>query len=127
MRSTPDNITALGPNEIFVFGSNTEGHHGGGAARIAVDKFGAIYGQARGLQGRSYAIVTTDINSMRYPLSSIETEVHQFFDFAKSRSDLTFFVTLIGCGIAGFTPDQIGPFFKGAPDNVILPKEFQVT
>lgn len=118
---TPERIDSLKPNEIFVFGSNLEGLHGGGAAFAAWQNFGAIWGQGVGLQGQSYGIPT-----MHGGVDVIKPYVEQFIDFAKVHPELTFLVTKIGCGIAGFSCDEIGPLFAEAIDlpNVILPKEF---
>lgn len=120
-RITPENIRSLGRNEIFVFGSNLAGAHGGGAARIAADRFGAIMGQGVGLQGQSYAIPT-----MQGGVNTIKPYVDEFIAFAKQHPELTFLVTKIGCGIAGFTPDEIAPLFAGAVDveNIHLPQDF---
>lgn len=106
IRYTPENITTLGPNEIFVFGSNLEGRHGGGAARIAHEKFGAVWGVGVGLQGNSYAIPT-----MQGGVDTVKPYVDEFIRFAKSNPELTFYVTRIGCGIAGFSDDEIAPLF----------------
>ena len=114
-----DNMTT-----IFVFGSNLAGRHGKGAARYARQHHGAIYGQAGGLQGSSYAIPTKDAQIKTLPLGHIQQYVQDFKTFAASRTDLTFHVTPIGCGLAGYTPDQIAPMFKGAPVNCILPDAF---
>jgi hypothetical protein len=111
-------ITELGPNEIFVFGSNGQGAHMGGAAATAVNKFGAVMGQAEGLQGQSYAIDTMD------GIEVMKEQINRFLEFAAKRPELTFYVTEIGCGIAGYTPDQIAPFFEKATYNVILPDSF---
>lgn len=118
---TPGRISHLNKNEIFVFGSNLSGQHGGGAARIAADYFGAIWGQGTGLQGQSYGIPT-----MQGGVETIKPYVDEFIAFAKSRKDLTFFVTRIGCGIAGFRDSEIAPLFKAAIDeeNIILPRSF---
>ena len=118
---TPDRITELKQNEIFVFGSNLAGAHGGGAARLAYNCFGAIWGQGTGLQGQSYAIPT-----MQGGVETIKPYVDDFICFAQTRPDLKFYVTQIGCGIAGFTVYEIAPLFTKAIDleNVILPKEF---
>lgn len=118
---TPEYITELKPNEIFVFGSNLQGMHAGGAARIAYEKFGAIWGQGVGLHGQSYAIPT-----MQGEVETIEPYVKEFIAFAKSHPEYTFFVTPIGCGIAGFTPQEIAPLFYHAMDveNIILPEDF---
>ena len=120
-RITPEFIRSLKRNEIFVFGSNLHGMHGGGAARIAVEKFGAIMGQGVGLQGQSYAIPT-----MQGGPNTILPYVEKFIDFAKQHPELTFLVTKIGCGIAGFTPREIAPLFAGAVDveNIHLPMDF---
>lgn len=118
---TPDNITSLRPNQVFVFGSNLQGAHGGGAARAAYNRFGAIWGQGVGLQGQSYAIPT-----MHGPVSSIKPYVDEFIDFASNHPEYEFLVTRIGCGIAGFRDADMAPLFKDAVnlDNVRLPKSF---
>ena len=118
---TPDFLTELGPNDIFVFGSNLAGAHAGGAARLASQKFGAIMGQGVGLQGNSYAIPT-----MQGGVETIQPYVDEFIEFAKDHPELTFYVTKIGCGIAGFKEEEIAPLFKdaiGIP-NIRLPKDF---
>lgn len=117
-RTTPEYITSLQPNEIFVFGSNLRGMHGGGAAYVALRKFGAIMGQGVGLQGQSYAIPT-----MQGGVDTIRPYVDEFIQFAKEHQNLTFLVTRIGCGIAGFTDDEISPLFEKAHDieNIVLP------
>ena len=118
---TPERISELKENEIFVFGSNLGGYHGGGAARIALHRFGAIWGQGVGLQGRCYAIPT-----MQGGVETIKPYVDEFISFAKEHPEYTFLVTRIGCGIAGFTADEIAPLFRQALDqeNIILPKDF---
>lgn len=120
-RVTPNWIEDLQEGQIFVFGSNEAGHHDGGAARIALEKFGAAYGQGRGLQGRSYAIPT-----MAGSLGAIARDVDEFIMFADSHPDLTFLVTRIGCGIAGWRGEDIAPLFARAYSlpNVYLPAEF---
>ena len=117
-RTTPEFITELQPNEIFVFGSNLRGMHGGGAAYVAYRKFGAIMGQGVGLQGQSYGIPT-----MQGGVETIRPYVDEFIAFAKQHPELTFLVTRIGCGIAGFTDHEISPLFKKAHEmkNVVLP------
>ena len=125
-RYTPENITELKPNEIFVFGSNTQGRHGKGAAKQAMS-FGAIYGQARCLQGRCYAIVTKDLTSKtKYPLKEIRFNILELLYDSYNKSDLTFLVTKIGCGLGGYTVNEIANLFVDLdiPDNVTLPKEF---
>ena len=118
---TPNRITVLKPNEIFVFGSNLAGTHGGGAARLAYNHFGAIWGQGVGLQGHSYAIPT-----MHGGVEAIKPYVDEFIEFASIHREYKFLVTRIGCGIAGFTPKAIAPLFQKAVDldNVIRPKDF---
>ena len=120
-RTTPEFITSLQPNEIFVFGSNLRGMHGGGAAYIAYRKFGAIMGQGVGLQGQSYAIPT-----MQGGVETIKPYVDEFIEFAKQHPTLTFLVTRIGCGIAGFTDEEIAPLFEKAHDveNIVLPENW---
>lgn len=117
-RVTPERITELAPNEVFVFGSNLAGAHGGGAALLAYRKFGAIWGQGVGLQGQSYGIPT-----MHGGIDAIKPYVDEFIEFAKTRPDLTFLVTRVGCGIAGFTNEEISPLFAKAHDvsNIVLP------
>lgn len=121
MEYTPDNIITLGRRDIFVFGSNLAGHHAGGAARVAINRFGAIWGQGEGLQGNSYAIPT-----MQGGVESIKPYVERFIELAKRERALTFYVTKIGCGIAGFQLKEIAPLFKNALglSNIRLPKEF---
>ena len=118
---TPDYITELGPNDIFVFGSNLAGAHAGGAARLAHQKFGAVWGNGVGLQGNSYAIPT-----MQGGVETIEPFIDEFIKFAKNHPELTFYVTRIGCGIAGFSKEEIAPLFKEALKiyNIRLPKDF---
>lgn len=118
---TPDRISTLGPNDVFVFGSNLQGRHAGGAARIAMNRFGAIFGQGVGMQGNSYAIPT-----MQGGVETIRPYVEEFIDYAKSHPDLTFYVTKIGCGIAGFSFEEMAPLFSDAItiSNIRLPKEF---
>ncbi len=120
-RVTPGEIIALKPNEIFVFGSNLQGYHAGGAAYTARVLFGAKYGNGDGIQGQSYAIPT-----MQGGVETIKPYVDKFIDFAGNHPDLDFLVTRIGCGIAGFTPQDIAPLFKEAMHmhNVWLPADF---
>lgn len=124
VRPDMERITKLKKNEVFVFGSNTAGRHGKGAALTAARKFGAIYGQGEGMMGRSYAIPTKDKNLRTLPLDTIERAVRYFLWFAETNSDLRFLLTPIGCGLAGYKPKQIAPMFANAPANVILPPEF---
>ena len=109
---------------IFVFGSNLAGKHGKGAALFARQTCGAIYGTGEGLQGNSYAIPTKDERIKTLPLDAIKIHVERFLSFSSEHHNLTFSVTPIGCGLAGYKPEQIAPFFIGAPENVSLPPEF---
>lgn len=110
---------------IFVFGSNLAGRHGAGAAKFAVQHHGAVYGQGWGLQGNSFAIPTKDANIMTLPLDFIRGYVDKFKEFAEQNPELTFQLTPIGCGLAGYKHEDIGPMFKGSPTNVVIPVEFQ--
>ena len=118
---TPERITELKADEVFVFGSNLAGMHGAGAAWLAFQKFGAVMGCGVGLRGQSYAIPT-----MQGGVETIEPYVDEFIAFAKSRPDLFFYVTRIGCGIAGFRDKEIAPLFLAAREveNICLPKSF---
>lgn len=120
-RITSPRITELQPGEIFVFGSNLEGHHGGGAALLAWRKWGAIWGQGTGLQGQTYGIPT-----MHGGPDRIKPYVDEFISFARQHPELTFLVTEVGCGIAGFRPAEIAPLFRDAADveNIHLPQRF---
>ncbi len=119
-RVTPGNITRLAPNEIFVFGSNSLGHHAGGAAKVAFEKFGAVWGQGHGPQGMTYAIDSMSGNE------AMMKDIADFIAFAKQHTDKTFFVTPIGCGIAGKQPSEVAPMFKECArmENVCLPASF---
>lgn len=121
MRIASSHITTLQPNEIFVFGSNLAGMHGGGAARLAYQKFGAIWGQGVGLQGQSYGIPT-----MQGGVDTIKPYVDEFIEFAKTHPQFKFLVTEIGCGIAGFSVEEIAPLFEQAieVENIYLPERF---
>lgn len=120
-RVTPKYIKDLKENEIFVFGSNLPGLHIGGAANVAHNKWGAIWGQGVGLQGQTYAIPT-----MQGGLDTVKPYVAEFIKFAKENTDKKFLVTPIGCGISGFKPEEIAPLFKDAMEieNVCLPQPF---
>src|SRR5690606_31746914 len=108
---------------IFVFGSNLAGRHGKGAALYARQNHGAIYGCGSGPQGNSYAIPTKTGNLDILPLWFIQQEVEKFIEYANQHPELEFQLTPIGCGLAGYKPEQIAPMFKHAPSNVIIPKE----
>ena len=119
-RIAPSLISTLADGEIFVFGSNAQGMHMGGAARVAMEKFGAEWGNGEGLQGRSYAIPTME------GLESTAAAVERFTRFAREHGELKFLVTAIGCGIAGYRPEEIAPMFAEAAQlqNVYLPESF---
>lgn len=121
MKYTPENITSLEEDDIFVFGSNLAGMHAGGAARVAYERFGAIWGQGVGIQGQSYAIPT-----MQGGVDTIKPYVDDFIKLAREWDQNTFYVTRIGCGIAGFTDEEIAPLFADALElyNVRLPESF---
>ena len=118
---TPERITELKADEVFVFGSNLAGMHGGGAAYAAFRHFGAVMGCGVGLRGQSYAIPT-----MQGGVETIKPYVDEFIAFAKDHPELFFFVTRIGCGIAGFRDKEIAPLFAGATalENICLPETF---
>lgn len=118
---TPNYIESLEENEVFVFGSKLDGYHIGAAARIAKERFGAVWGQGVGLQGKSYAIPT-----MQGGVETITPYVNEFLSFAQQHKELQFLVTRIGCGSAGFKDYEIAPLFKNAigMENICLPKEF---
>ena len=125
-RITPDSIKSLAQKEIFVFGSNQSGRHGKGAAKTALG-WGAVWGQAEGLQGRTYGIPTKNSSITRtLDLDEIKPYVDRFIDFVKTRPDLIFLVTEVGCGLAGLRPKDIASMFKAAVDleNIHLPAKF---
>ena len=109
-------------NDIFVFGSNLAGRHGKGAALYARVKHGAIYGQGTGAQGNSFAIPTKDENLKPLPLAKINSWVQYFISYAQAHPELTFNVTKVGCGLAGYREREIAPMFKEAPYNCNLPE-----
>ena len=119
-RIASDRISDLGANEIFVFGSNIQGAHGGGAAWYAHKKFGAEWGVGEGLTGRTYALPTMEGDA------SLKKAVEHFITCAKAHPELTFLVTAVGCGIAGYTPAEVAPLFREATtlENVFLPQVF---
>lgn len=118
MEVTPEVITALRPDEVFVFGSNSKGLHGGGAARVAHQRFGAVWGEGHGHHGQSYAI-----DSMS-GLETLAAEARAFVEYAAAHPELRFLLTPVGCGIAGYTPGEVAPLFEGIPDNVAVPASF---
>ena len=125
-RITPEYIKKLGAKEIFVFGSNQSGRHGKGAAKTALG-WGAVWGQAEGMQGRTYGIPTKDSSVLKtLSIDEIKPYVDRFIEFAKTRPDLSFLVTEVGCGLAGLKPKDVAPLFKAAIDqeNIHLPARF---
>ena len=122
---TPDYIDRLLPSQVFVFGSNTLGYHTGGASGTARKKFGAVWGQAEGLQGQSYAIPVDFGKGIRKD-TEVKASVDKFIAFAKENEKLFFFVTRIGCGIGGYRDEEMAQFFKEALEvkNICLPKSF---
>lgn len=119
-RIASDRIAELADNEFFVFGSNIQGMHGGGAAWYAHKTFGAEWGIGEGLTGRCYALPTMEGKA------SLEHAVRNFTDCAKCHPELTFLVTAVGCGIAGYRPSEVAPLFREASKltNVYLPQVF---
>ena len=111
---------------IFVFGTNLAGRHGEGAALAAFREHGAVYGQGVGLQGNSYAIPTKDENISNLPINKISQYVNTFIKFARLNPEMRFNVTRVGCGLTGYTDEDIAPLFKNAPDNCILPVGWRV-
>ena len=126
MKFTPDKITKLKKNQVFVFGSNEAGIHGAGAAKLAEEKFGAIRGMGYGLQGKSFGIPTKDTFIRTLPLDKIEFYIYSFLTEVMEYPDTEFLVTKIGCGLAGYSEDEIANLFKGKfiPENVTLPESF---
>jgi hypothetical protein len=118
-------ITRLKPDEIFVFGSNQRGAHAGGAARLAKEKFGAQEGVGEGLTGQSYAFPTLTAEFAKVSRASLEASRDRFFAAARQNPDKTFLLTKVGCGIAGFTEDEIRPLFDNAPANVVPPEDWR--
>ncbi len=126
MRTTPDDIKKLEQGHIFVFGSNLSGRHGKGAAKTALG-WGAKWGQASGLQGRTYGIPTKDASIRRtLTVTEIKPFVDEFIEFAKNNPNLIFLVTEIGCGLAGHKQKDIAPLFINAIniENIHLPEKF---
>lgn len=120
-RFSSERIESLRADEIFVFGSNRQGWHCGGAAAYAQQRFGAVWGEGIGRTGQCYAIPTMDGS-----VEKVRPYVEEFIAYAEAHPELTFLVTEIGCGIAGYTVTQIAPFFSAALDlpNVLLPQRF---
>lgn len=118
METTPELVSELDPDDVFVFGSNAGGLHGGGAARIAHERFGAVWGEGHGRHGQTYAIDTMS------GLETLSREAGDFVAYASAHPELRFLLTPVGCGIAGYTPAQVAPLFAGIPANVTVPAAF---
>ena len=136
MRFTPENIKELKRNEVFVFGSNANGHHGGGAARCALDYFHAEWGKGEGMTGQCYAIPTLDKNMRKVDPFALLQSLKVFIRCVKTNPDKVFLVTKIGCGIAGWSERGVARLLyiafrseglKRVPKNVILPREFYLS
>lgn len=120
-------IESLKPNQIFVFGSNTEGRHGAGTARLCLNKYGAKYGQASGLQGQSYGLITTDLTTSKFPSrskSEILIEINKLYEFAKAHPELEFLVayTAEGYNLCGYSSEDLAKMFASfdIPENVVF-------
>jgi len=114
-KTTPDHIEFLPPHGVFVFGSNRQGNHGGGAAHTAMTQFGAVAGVGEGLRGRSYALPTME------SIDGLKWAAERFIEYARSHPELEFWLTKVGCGIAGLTEDEVKPLFADTPENVVKP------
>lgn len=119
-------ITELKPNQIFVFGSNEAGRSGRGAAKQALDHFGAVYGVGEGLTGQSYAFPTLDGNIQQFPLTvrstKLSTSRDKLYETCRQHPELEFLLTEVGCGLAGYSEDYMKSFFTNVPANLILPE-----
>lgn len=118
---TPDNITDLLPNEVFVFGSNLPGMHMGGAAFLAKQKFGAVDGIGEGLIGQSYAFPTLNNQLHKRELPDMEYSTLMLNYTAAALPAVRFYLTKVGCGIAGFTEYEMSALFANSPPNIIKP------
>lgn len=118
MEFTPEHVSELRPGDVFVFGSNADGLHGGGAARAAHQRFGAVWGEGHGHHGQSYAIDTMSGSE------ALAREARTFIDYASAHPELRFLLSPVGCGIAGYTAQQVAPLFVGIPENVTVPASF---
>lgn len=124
MKASSSNIQELKPNEYIVFGSNRGGYHGAGAAKLAYNKFGAVYGVGEGITGQCYALPTMDKSINPLTIDEIKKHVDKFLLVASENPDKVFLLTEIACGLGGKSPEQIAPLFLNSPDNVHLPQRF---
>lgn len=122
--NTPEHITDLEENQIFVFGSNLNGYHAGGAAKVAKDKFGAIEGIGSGRMGQCYAFPTLGFEMEQRTDENLIKDKNTFYKYVRQNPTLLFLVTKLGLGIAGYDISEIAPLFKDPPKNILLPKEF---
>nr|WP_174505439.1 hypothetical protein [Acinetobacter sp. Marseille-Q1620] len=118
-------IKSLPEDTVFVFGSNMAGTHAGGAAKMAVEHFGAVKGVGRGWAGQSFAIPTMNEHLQQMPLSQIQHYIEDFKIYTKNHPKMKYFITSIGCGVAGYKTEEIAPMFKGISHNVIFPISFR--
>lgn len=119
--TTPENVTGLAPGEVFVFGSNLSGHHAGGAAKTAYEKFGAVWGFGEGSMGSSYAFPTLDYDGSKFPYHFLERSRSRFYMEAVNNPEKTFLLTKVGCGIAGYDEEDMKNLFKVKLSNVTYP------
>lgn len=125
MNNTPDNITELEPNQIFVFGSNLSGHHAGGAARLAHDKFGAEMNVGEGLTGRCcYAFPTLGYDMQKRGGLNLNISKNRLFSTARALPEKTFLLTKVGCGIANYSEEEMAKLFENSPSNIVKPKNW---
>jgi len=131
MKTYKGDINKLPPNGVFVFGSNTQGRHGKGSAKTAVDKFGAIYGQSKGLQGKSYAIITKDLTKYKHPSISkeyIEEQIKELYNFAINNPQLDFYIPYKGNGsnLNSYSSKEMAEMFncESIPSNIVFEEEF---
>lgn len=115
--------TQPGDDEVFVFGSNLAGVHGAGAAKAAL-RYGARMGHGVGLQGRTYAIPTKDFDIKTLPIDNIKPYIERFKKVTLEHPQVKFFITRVGCGLAGYKDSEIAPLFRGCGDNCSFPKEW---
>lgn len=121
---TPENIEELKEDEVFVFGSNMAGNHAGGAARYAAEHFGAVEGVGEGLSGQTYAFPTLNKDFSKRSIAQMIYSKTKLYHVAHEHPEKTFLVTKVGCGIAGFSLEEMKEVFKGPkPENVVLPED----